>query len=340
MVRDSCHLETGAGRGQRGIGPGLTASDPVRVLFIGGYGRSGSTLLQRLLGEVRGAVAVGEVRHIWERGYGQDHLCGCGERFSSCPFWTAVTREAYGSLPPDEAAAVFRLKRLVERPRRAHQVRFGLAGPTHRRRLARYGRILTRLYRAIRDVSGADLVVDATKDPTHGFVLARLPGIELHTVHLVRDSRATAHSWQRRRIRPEIHWDRRLMPRRGSLDAAVRWSAANFLTEFLRSQGGSYGRWRYEELAATPQATVREMLAGIGWSGPPPELPFLEERTARLGTAHTVSGNPQRFDTGAIDLHVDDEWRRAMPTADRLLVTAVSAPLLVRYGYPLLPETA
>lgn len=310
------------------------------MLFIGGYGRSGSTLLQRLLGELPGVVAVGEVRHVWERGYGQNQLCGCGEPFSSCPFWTDVTREAYGSLTPDDAAAVFRLKRLVERPRRTHQVRFGLAGPTHRRRLERYGRILTRLFEAVRDVSGADLVVDATKDPTHGFVLARLPGIELHTVHLVRDSRATAHSWQRRRVRPEIHWERRLMPRRGSFDAALRWSAANVLTEFLRSQGASYGRWRYEDLAATPDAVLRAMLAATGSSRRPPPLGFLEGRTATLGTAHTVSGNPQRFRTGPVDIRVDADWRRAMPTADRLVVTAVSAPLLVRYGYPLRPDAA
>ena len=33
-----------------------------KVLFIGGYGRSGSTLLDRLLGQIDGFVSVGEVR--------------------------------------------------------------------------------------------------------------------------------------------------------------------------------------------------------------------------------------------------------------------------------------
>ena len=42
--------------------------DPVRVLYVAGAGRSGSTVLANLLGEVPGFVSVGEVRFLWERG--------------------------------------------------------------------------------------------------------------------------------------------------------------------------------------------------------------------------------------------------------------------------------
>ena len=43
---------------------------PQRVLFIGGLGRSGSTLIEKLLNELPGMVAVGELVHLWERGLG------------------------------------------------------------------------------------------------------------------------------------------------------------------------------------------------------------------------------------------------------------------------------
>jgi hypothetical protein len=53
----------------------------------------------------------------------------------------------------------------------------------------------------------------------------------------------------------------------------------------------------------------------------------------RLGTAHTADGNPVRFATGAVPLREDDEWRRHLPSRDRLSVGAITAPLLLRYGY-------
>ena len=63
-------------------------ADPFRVLYIGGWGRSGSTLLDRLLGQAEGSFSVGEMRDLWLRGVLENRRCGCGEPFDSCPFWT------------------------------------------------------------------------------------------------------------------------------------------------------------------------------------------------------------------------------------------------------------
>ena len=49
---------------------------------------------------------------------------------------------------------------------------------------------------------------------------------------------------------------------------------------------------------------------------------------------HTVAGNPARHRHGLVPMRLDDEWRTAMPTRDRRLVTAMTYPLLRRYGYP------
>src|SRR6476469_754930 len=54
------------------------------VLFIAGWGRSGSTLLDRMLGQVPGVFSAGELRDIWDRGVREDRLCGCGQPFHEC----------------------------------------------------------------------------------------------------------------------------------------------------------------------------------------------------------------------------------------------------------------
>jgi hypothetical protein len=86
-----------------------TEEEPVKVAFIGGWGRSGSTLLASMLGEVPRMTPVGELRYIWERGLHDDELCGCGERFGECPFWQAVGREAFGGWDAVDADEVIAL---------------------------------------------------------------------------------------------------------------------------------------------------------------------------------------------------------------------------------------
>jgi hypothetical protein len=54
---------------------------------------------------------------------------------------------------------------------------------------------------------------------------------------------------------------------------------------------------------------------------------------AELGAAHTVSGNRVRFLSGRVPIRQDDAWLAAMPTGQRRAVTALTLPLLGRYGY-------
>jgi hypothetical protein len=53
-----------------------------------------------------------------------------------------------------------------------------------------------------------------------------------------------------------------------------------------------------------------------------------------------VSGNPNRFETGAVQLRPDVEWVGRLGRSHRALVTAVTWPLLLRYRYPLRPGRA
>nr|MDQ3591030.1 sulfotransferase [Actinomycetota bacterium] len=68
------------------------------------------------------------------------------------------------------------------------------------------------------------------------------------------------------------------------------------------------------------------------------EVPLVGEREVKLGVSHTVSGNPNRFDTGAVELRTDREWISKMNPRDKALVTALTMPLLLRYHYPVTPK--
>ena len=310
------------------------------VLYIAGTGRSGSTLLAGLLGRLDGHVAVGELRYVWSRTLVDDHLCECGARFRSCPFWTEVFAEAFGGFDeahPDEVARLAaRVDRIRHIPRLAAPA---LRSAEFRADLEAFGQVLRRLYAAILSVSGASVVVDSSKDPSYAYVLCACPSLDVALVHLIRDSRAVAYSWTRQRVRPEIHWKVEYMQRRPPLLSARRWVQYHLLLDALERRAPRSLRLRYEDLAADPEAAVT-LAAGLTAARAPVPAATTFGQAARstavrgpsTTTGHSVAGNPVRFD-GPRPVRPDLAWVEEMASADRRLVTAVTAPLLARYGY-------
>ena len=319
---------------------GNAAANRVKVLYIGGYSRSGSTLLLRLLGEQPDVVAVGELFDVWERSYSQNQLCGCGNGFRQCDFWTQVTVEAFGCKPHEVPAAKFnRTRSRVQGYRRVPALwQRGLRSPAYQRELRSYAAVLEDLYAAARKVSGSEIIVDSSKVPQYAWVLAEANGIELHMVHLVRDSRATAFSWQRQRIRPEITAKRTYMDRHSMLRSAAEWNVFNYLLRSRRSRYASYTVIKYEDLVADPYGELQKVMGALGRA--PASVGAGTDASISLGLSHTASGNPGRFRVGEIGISLDDEWARAMRGSHRRLVTAFTASGLIRYGYPLLMRTA
>jgi hypothetical protein len=62
----------------------------MRVLYVCGYGRSGSTLLGRLLSSQHTAVAVGEVTHVASDVFLDRARCSCGQPYPRCAYWGGV----------------------------------------------------------------------------------------------------------------------------------------------------------------------------------------------------------------------------------------------------------
>jgi hypothetical protein len=60
------------------------AEDRLKVLYVTGFGRSGTTILDNILGQLDGVFAAGELHYIWDRSLEQNRLCACGEAFADC----------------------------------------------------------------------------------------------------------------------------------------------------------------------------------------------------------------------------------------------------------------
>ena len=73
----------------------------VKILYIAGYGRSGSSILARLLAQQDGIVSLGEF-HMAPGKFREDAPCSCGEPLSQCKFWSGHKRPATTSTLLDD----------------------------------------------------------------------------------------------------------------------------------------------------------------------------------------------------------------------------------------------
>lgn len=309
----------------------VPATTTVKVLYVGGMPRSGSTLTDLMLDSLPGHVAVGELFYLWRNGLLHDGLCACGQAFSRCPFWTEVGERAYGGWRREDGERMLRLQHEVDRTVKVPQI---LAGrpPAFVRALEEYSGVLQSLYEAIAAVSGAEVVVDSSKRGSLGFVLRSMPGIDLTVAQVVRDPRGVAYSFSKHVALPEGFALKGEMPRTATRKVARRWVTVNALIGSLGTLGVPLVRVRYEDLVQQP---LRELARVAAAEGRPAEVDrsVVTEQGLRVPGTHVVAGGRIRLADGVLPLRLDDAWRREMDPAARRLVSAVTLPSRLRYGY-------
>ena len=306
------------------------APPPLRVVFIAGWGRSGSTLLDRMLGQVPGVFSAGELRDIWRRGVREDRSCGCGEPFGSCPVWRKVGEIAFGGWDRLDLDEVQALRESLDRPWSVPLLLGSRLTPSLDAGVARYVSILSRLYGAIAEATDARVIVDSSKIATFAMLVRQVPEVDLRTVHLVRDPRGVITSWRKQVVRGDGKDDEML--RYGVWSASARYLAYNGLAHGLRPLG-PYRLLRYEDLLADPRGTVTKILSFAGVATHGDTLAYLRHDQADLAPNHTVDGNPMRLRRGPVALRRDDAWRTELSSRDQRIVRAITLPLGLAYGY-------
>jgi O-methyltransferase len=280
----------------------------VKILYIVGSHRCGSTLLARLLGDLPRFSAVGEGLLHFFGGSARNRVpCGCGLSVQECSFWSGISR------PVEQVpfgARWLRLRRvpLLESYRRRY--------PEQTNELIRS---VSNFYDAVAQRSGAEVIVDSSKCPFHAILLSWIPNIDLHVVYLVRDPRNVVGSFRRPK-----EW----IPGTSPLRAAKRWLLVTLGCEYLRTCVPKWRTLRYEDFVKAPKSATFQIAADLGYKLT--QSPFIEESIAELGIQHMLGSNPDKLMRGAtriVEKSVDLPW------LSRAFISAATAPLLWRYGY-------
>lgn len=266
-----------------------------KVLYIAGYGRSGSTVLDIMLGNHPEMVSVGEVRHLVDDWNNPDRRCACGQRYPECAFWKEF---GSGSEFSEE------LRRTVQEVERRSWRAFIAPGkffsgeriPEEAKE--RYRAYHQHLFAYIRQRSGKPIVVDSSKSAREVagrfHALSEIAGQDVYVLHLVRNGAATAASFQKRggNWAREGHRGERPFP---VMRAVIGWTLANAWVSFLgrrRLKPEHYLRLHFEELVSDPVRSVARIGEFIGVSMAP--LVRRLERDEAFNVGHNVGGNRVR----------------------------------------------
>jgi O-antigen/teichoic acid export membrane protein len=306
-------------------GIGSEAARVTKVLYIAGYQGSGSTVLQRVLGTMDGYVAAGELRNLWGRGFQQGVPCTCRRPLQECEHWRMVMARAFGGIDAQGIATLAgQTKRAGRFMRPLGFLPFGdrLAAGANRAYLEK----LERLYRAVESVNHSSVIIDSSKSPWYGKLLRRIPGLQVHVLHLVRDPRGSDYSLLKRK-----HAGDRRYRRYSWLRGVLRWTATNMAAEVLLRPGDRYLRLRYEDFVEAPQQAMRRIAAFLGEE--PTPFPAIDPDAVDIGEEHSHGGSGHRFDGEAIALRPDLDWHQELPATRKRAVAAAALPLMARYGY-------
>ena len=304
-----------------------------KLLFVGGMPRSGSTLLDLMVGQLPKHFDVGELFYMWQAGLLRNQLCACGEHFDSCPFWVPVGEVAFGGWSRVDVHEVLALQARVDTTARLPLSMAPRLLRAHAADVQRYLDLTADVICAAAEVSGADVIVDSTKRPSTAALLATSARLDLRVAQMVRDPRGVVNSWSREVPLPEGAGAHDRLKKRSTQQIVRRWVTVNLMIESLGLRGVRIQRTRYEDMVSDPRATMADLLALWDLEVHDGDLAFLGEEGLSSGASHAIAGGRIRMRTGPIQLRLDEAWRRELPQWKKAVTVSATYPLMRRYGY-------
>ena len=285
--------------------------DRLKVIYILGAGRSGSTLLSMLLGNQPGLFNAGEIRYLlYENMRARDLPCSCGLRVEDCPFWGDVASNLQGSL----------INTVTETLRSRNAIR--LFTKTGKNTIRTLSNELQEVYDVIASKAGTHVIIDTSKHPLYAYCLKHAPGIELYIVHLVRDPRGMVSSWSRRKGYLET---------KPALRVAMTWNLLNGLGEMLFRNYPLYIRLRYEDFGREPLESLNEIVKFCGLNIDLQNVLHGDGYFHLTKVQHILAGNPEKYSVGSVIRIRERAWN--LPGLVSISTKLLTYILGKRYGY-------
>lgn len=267
----------------------------MKIAYIVGLGRSGSTLLDLMLNAHSQVCTVGEAKDLWSkahvlkrirqkpRGYfTHGSRCTCqAETIWKCPFWISVNQH----LHQHSGLSLTDL-----------DIESNDFDRFHRDNLL--------FFQAVSKAGNVQVVVDSSKGLRRMKKLMKIPEIDVVPIHIVRNAQGRANSVRKNRFKiytPSIHY------------------SYNAFRLFFHLLPLKHAMVRYEYLVTHPQNQLSHVMNYLDLHFERNQLYWAEYE------AHNLSGNSMNRNNDST-LKLDDSWKYELTPFQKQMIQILSAP--------------
>ncbi len=298
----------------------------MKLVYLVSNHNAGSTPIALVANAHPAMVSPGEM--VGPGGRFHDALgpvCSCGKEVAICPFWSEVGiryRDKNFPWQPDRWELDFRL------PNHPWLSRIALNRPDiFPWRTPLFSRLpwfskkikdmLARnlaFARIVLDVSGREVVLDASKHSMRLYHLSRIPELDLRVIHLLRDPRGWCNSRRKNFNEPVTQ-------------TARRWVEENIRISQITSHMPERKKiiLRYEEFCENPQAAMARIWALA-------DLPVVTVPEKLSTINHHLLGNRMRTRKD-LGIKQDLSWQSELSRDERKIIEHLTTPVAGYLGY-------
>lgn len=306
----------------------MSSNASIKVLYIVGCGRSGSTIIDIVLGNHKNIESVGELISLPKLGWIDNGYCSCGLRANECDFWSSVRREW------ERLSGLKNVNDYVDQKNKLDRLwrRFEefKAPDIFSTEFKLFAKNTYYLYKAIQTISGKSVVVDSSKNPLTAYLLSFITDIDLRIIHLVRDPRGVTWSQKKSLSKDERSGIKKSINSIPMWHSALNWRRINLRSEWVCNQCSSDKTLQisYEDFMASP----RDALMKIGQliSEDFEEVIAIIESNSSLILGHNIAGNRVRM-SNELKLKFDDEWNKKLSIFENALVVMMSGYFINKF---------
>jgi len=295
-----------------------------RIIYISGSGRSGSTVVERLLHSAPSVQALGELHVLWRLSLAEI-TCSCGKKLPDDTFWNDVLGLA--KISAAELRELAALENKICRSKFILKHRFDLQSLRADPDVQRFMGMQFAIFEAVSKLTGARTIVDSSKAGPRAWILATDPRV--HLLHLYRHPSDVLTSWRSRKFDKGLGRDMERLP---VGTAAIDWMKPEIFSRRLAKQA-QVGFMKYEEFVASPRSVLSQAVNSED-SSLLAELAWLDRNAFQPGdNYHSLSGNPDRFGSGPVRIEPRAANGTGLHAVDRVAIRITGGALALAFPY-------
>lgn len=301
------------------------------MIYLLGYSRSGSTLIEDIISKELSVSSLGEVKYFIERGLVWKESCSCGKNVNDCQLWSHVLTE-FNRHSPNGRYTLYELQHYANLVEKFESTRWFIKNFlfTKNKQLQEYLDTQMKVNTSIEIALNQSNYIDSSKMPARLFWLDRISPKKPRVIFVVRDPRAVAWSCGRKIKRNEanLSLNRRLeeMPRFGFFSAILRWALNTTISlAVLKLTKSPCITIKYEDFVNDKASAVNAISIFINGDQ--------QQTNSICMNGHSISGNPRRLTGGLKNIKPDEEWKYMLPKWKRVCSYVALFPFMFLFKY-------